>query len=130
MRRDVTRACGIIGVSTQESDANLEIYEGLLMLQHRGQDSAGIVTTDRTRFHEHKGNGLVKDVFDSQDVLGKLTGGCDGMGWSWGDGALSIAYLIGGNGCLIWSSLGALARVRQMNLPAARSIDAVSRQSR
>ncbi|KAL6773676.1 hypothetical protein ACKKBG_A22070 [Auxenochlorella protothecoides x Auxenochlorella symbiontica] len=72
--RDVTRACGIIGVSTQESDANLEIYEGLLMLQHRGQDSAGIVTTDRTRFHEHKGNGLVKDVFDSQDVLGKLTG--------------------------------------------------------
>lgn len=78
--RDVVRRCGIIGVSTQESDANLEIYEGLLMLQHRGQDSAGIVTTDWDRFHEHRGNGLVKDVFTSQAVLDKLPGVCFGGG--------------------------------------------------
>jgi amidophosphoribosyltransferase len=43
-----------------------EIYEGLLMLQHRGQDSAGMVTWDGTNFGEHKDNGLVKDVFDAK----------------------------------------------------------------
>lgn len=41
-----TRMCGIIGVFKHDGNANVEIYEGLLMLQHRGQDSAGMVTTD------------------------------------------------------------------------------------
>jgi len=41
-----TRMCGIIGVFKHDGSANVEIYEGLLMLQHRGQDSAGMVTTD------------------------------------------------------------------------------------
>lgn len=41
-----TRMCGIIGVYKHDGSANVEIYEGLLMLQHRGQDSAGMVTTD------------------------------------------------------------------------------------
>lgn len=68
------RMCGIIGVFKHEGNANVEIYEGLLMLQHRGQDSAGMVTTDWNRFNEHKANGLVKDVFDNQSVLDKLTG--------------------------------------------------------
>jgi hypothetical protein len=40
-------------------DAAAELYEGLLMLQHRGQDSAGMVTTDWEKFVEHKNNGLV-----------------------------------------------------------------------
>ena len=35
--------CGIIGIFKHEGQANVEIYEGLLMLQHRGQDSAGMV---------------------------------------------------------------------------------------
>ena len=43
-----TRMCGIIGVFKHDGNANVEIYEGLLMLQHRGQDSAGMVTTDGT----------------------------------------------------------------------------------
>lgn len=47
-RRDVSRMCGIIGVYKHDGNANVEIYEGLLMLQHRGQDSAGMVTTDGT----------------------------------------------------------------------------------
>ena len=46
------------------------------MLQHRGQDSAGMVTTDWTTFHEHKDNGLVKDVFSSRAILERLTGSC------------------------------------------------------
>ena len=52
----------------------MELYEGLLMLQHRGQDSAGMVTTDWERFAEHKDNGLVRDVFGTQSVMNQLKG--------------------------------------------------------
>ena len=50
------------------------MYEGLLMLQHRGQDSAGMVTTDWSRFIEHKANGLVRDVFAAESVMRQLVG--------------------------------------------------------
>jgi amidophosphoribosyltransferase len=66
--------CGIIGVHKFTGNANVEIYEGLLMLQHRGQDSAGMVTTDGYKFHEYKANGLVKDVFNNQELLNTLDG--------------------------------------------------------
>eukprot|EP00889_Picochlorum_renovo_P007724 jgi/Picre1/34754/NNA_002220.t1 len=62
-----TKMCGIIGVHKHAGNANVEIYEGLLMLQHRGQDSAGMVTTDGYKFHEYKANGLVKDVFNNRN---------------------------------------------------------------
>ena len=55
--------------------ANAELFEGLLMLQHRGQDSAGMVTYDRHRFCEHKDNGLVNDVFGPK-TMKKLRGEC------------------------------------------------------
>lgn len=71
--------CGIIAIFKHMGPANVEIYEGLLMLQHRGQDSAGIVTTDWTRFYEHRDNGLVKDVFQTSNTLERLKGG-SGMG--------------------------------------------------
>lgn len=60
------RACGIIGIVARDRERSVaaELYEGLLMLQHRGQDSAGMVTYDGARFREKKDNGLVKDVFD------------------------------------------------------------------
>ena len=48
--------------------AAAELFEGLLMLQHRGQDSAGMVTYDGARFCEHKANGLVNDVFQPRDM--------------------------------------------------------------
>lgn len=41
---------------------------------HRGQDSAGMVTTDWAKFREYKDNGLVKDVFSKKSVMDKLTG--------------------------------------------------------
>lgn len=43
-RRSVSRKCGIIGIHKASGPASVELYEGLLMLQHRGQDSAGMVT--------------------------------------------------------------------------------------
>ncbi len=57
--------CGIIGILNQQNEVFPELYNGLLMLQHRGQDAAGIVTHDGNFFHERKSNGLVKDVFMS-----------------------------------------------------------------
>ena len=57
--------CGIIGiVGTTEVAAAL--YDGLTVLQHRGQDAAGIATTDGAHLRVHKGNGLVRDVFDNK----------------------------------------------------------------
>ncbi|EIL92874.1 amidophosphoribosyltransferase [Rhodanobacter fulvus Jip2] len=54
--------CGIIGIvgTTQVASA---LYDGLTVLQHRGQDAAGIATVDGSRLRLHKGNGLVRDVF-------------------------------------------------------------------
>ena len=75
-KNSVLRKCGIIGIYKREDSgaAAPEIYEGLLMLQHRGQDSAGIVSTDWTSFHEKKDNGLVKDVFEDKATMAVLTG--------------------------------------------------------
>jgi len=72
--RKVARMCGIIGIVKQNGSVNVEIYEGLLMLQHRGQDSAGMVTTDWNKFREYKANGLVKDVFGSKENMDKMEG--------------------------------------------------------
>ncbi|PID70806.1 amidophosphoribosyltransferase [bacterium DOLZORAL124_38_8] len=70
--------CGIIGIYKPEKNSVLDIYNGLLMLQHRGQDAAGIVTYDGKKFHEQRGSGLVRDVFNNQNVA-KLQGNF-GMG--------------------------------------------------
>jgi len=59
--------CGIIGiVSTQ--DVAPALYDGLTVLQHRGQDAAGIATADGSHMRVHKGNGLVRDVFDAASM--------------------------------------------------------------
>ena len=57
--------CGIIGIVGQSAVAGL-LYDGLTMLQHRGQDAAGIATAHGTRLRVHRGNGLVRDVFDAK----------------------------------------------------------------
>lgn len=66
--------CGIVGIFKHEGPVNVELYEALLMLQHRGQDSAGMVTTDWEKFKEYKENGLVKDVFEDEAVMAKMKG--------------------------------------------------------
>ncbi len=59
--------CGILGLIAQ-TPANQVLYDGLLVLQHRGQDAAGIATIDGNTFHLHKGNGLVRDVFRTRNM--------------------------------------------------------------
>ena len=59
--------CGIIGI-VGKNPVNQLLYDGLLVLQHRGQDAAGIVTTDGNTFYMHKNNGLVKDVFHTRHM--------------------------------------------------------------
>lgn len=61
--------CGIIGIVSQ-SEVNQSLYDGLTVLQHRGQDAAGIMTSDEAgKFYLRKSNGLVKDVFHTRHML-------------------------------------------------------------
>ena len=59
--------CGIVGVVSQ-SPVNQLIYDGLLLLQHRGQDAAGIVTQLDHKFFMHKAKGMVRDVFRTRNM--------------------------------------------------------------
>jgi amidophosphoribosyltransferase len=61
--------CGIIGI-LNKGPVNQALYDGLLVLQHRGQDAAGILTCDDNRIHLRKDNGLVRDVFQERHMLG------------------------------------------------------------
>ena len=54
--------CGIAGI-VAHCAVNLDLYESLTVMQHRGQDAAGITTCEDGRFYTRKGNGLVRDVF-------------------------------------------------------------------
>ncbi len=79
--------CGVIGMLAK-GPVNQAIYDGLTVLQHRGQDAAGILTSDGQRVYLRKDNGLVRDVFQArhmQALKGNLgighvrypTAGCD-----------------------------------------------------
>ncbi|AUN94743.1 amidophosphoribosyltransferase [Pseudazoarcus pumilus] len=59
--------CGIIGV-VAKSPVNQMLYDGLLVLQHRGQDAAGIATSDGSKFFMHKAPGLVRDSFRTRNM--------------------------------------------------------------
>jgi len=59
--------CGIIGVVSR-TPVNQLLYDGLLLLQHRGQDAAGIATANGKTFYMHKGMGLVRDVFRTRNM--------------------------------------------------------------
>ncbi len=59
--------CGILGI-VAKSPVNQVLYDGLLVLQHRGQDAAGIATSEGSVFHMHKGSGLVRDVFRTRNM--------------------------------------------------------------
>src|SRR4030095_5150695 len=59
--------CGIVGVVAHTA-VNQLLYDGLLLLQHRGQDAAGIVTSEGPIFHMYKGPGLVQNVFRTRNM--------------------------------------------------------------
>ena len=69
--------CGIVGVVSQ-APVNQLIYDALLLLQHRGQDAAGIVTQQGNKFFMHKAKGMVRDVFRTRNMRA-LPGNC-GLG--------------------------------------------------
>ncbi len=59
--------CGILGI-VGKGPVNQMLYDGLLLLQHRGQDAAGIATCTGRKFSMHKGSGLVRDVFRTRNM--------------------------------------------------------------
>jgi len=63
--------CGIIGIllANENEFVNQMLFDGLTVLQHRGQDAAGMVTAESRRLHLRKDNGLVKDVFQTHHML-------------------------------------------------------------
>jgi len=65
--------CGIIGL-IENDDVVERLYRGLMCLQHRGQDAAGILTYNKNRFHSKKGLGLIKDVFKTYEDISSLKG--------------------------------------------------------
>ncbi|MGR9073439.1 MAG: amidophosphoribosyltransferase [Gammaproteobacteria bacterium] len=60
--------CGIAGIVSFRN-VNQELYDALTVLQHRGQDAAGIVTDEGGRLHLRKENGLVRDVFQARHMV-------------------------------------------------------------
>lgn len=68
---------GVVGV-VGHGPVNQLIYDSLLLLQHRGQDAAGITTYNQSYFHTHRGSGLVRDVFRTRNMRNLL--GQSGIG--------------------------------------------------
>ncbi|MBE5692371.1 MAG: amidophosphoribosyltransferase [Sutterella sp.] len=64
--------CGVVALLSNEP-VNQRLYDALLLLQHRGQDAAGIATLDGLQFHMHKAMGLVRDIFRTRNMR-DLTG--------------------------------------------------------
>lgn len=69
--------CGILGL-VSHAPVNQLLYDGLLLLQHRGQDAAGIATSTGHNFAMHKGNGMVRDVFRTRNM--RALPGVSGIG--------------------------------------------------
>lgn len=75
MAMDLHEECGVFGViSPERADVADMAYYGLYALQHRGQESCGIVINDDGLFYSYKDMGLVSEVF-SPDALSRLPGG-------------------------------------------------------
>lgn len=60
--------CGVLGILSNDPVAQ-DLYDGLIVLQHRGQDAAGIATYEAGRINMKKGNGLVRDVFHTKNMI-------------------------------------------------------------
>jgi amidophosphoribosyltransferase len=107
--------CGIFGIEGSEDAANLT-YLGLYALQHRGQESAGIVSFDGERLYAHRGMGHVSELFDSRVLAGLL--GCRAIGHTRystaGHSILSNAQPI-----VVNTSMGPLGIVHNGNLTNA-----------
>ena len=100
--------CGVFAIYCNKSmDAAMQTYIGLYALQHRGQESCGIVVNDRGVFSYHKDLGLVSEVF-SHDILSKLPMEI----WRWGMCATVLQEEITGTTASPWRSTIRRARWR------------------
>ncbi len=61
--------CGVVGI-VGRSHVSFDLYDAISMLQHRGQDAAGIVTCEGDRLTLRKENGLIRDVFNQASSTG------------------------------------------------------------
>ena len=66
--------CGLVGIYHKKDQVSTDIYDGLVQVQHRGQDAAGIATWDKSKMYTHKELGLVSEVFKTSDSLINLNG--------------------------------------------------------
>ena len=66
--------CGIVGIYHDNENVWGSIYDGLIQVQHRGQDAVGISTWDKTKMYLHKDTGLVTEVFKTDNSLSQLNG--------------------------------------------------------
>ena len=66
--------CGIVGIYKSSDDVCSEIYDGLIQVQHRGQDAAGISTWDGSKMHLQKELGLVTEAFKQEGSYSHLVG--------------------------------------------------------
>jgi len=66
--------CGIVGIVSKSKEVAKDLYCGLYALQHRGKESAGIVTFDGEKYYSHLGKGEIAVVFRNDDILGRLKG--------------------------------------------------------
>ena len=66
--------CGLVGIYHKKNQVSADIYDGLVQVQHRGQDAAGIATWDKSKMYTHKELGLVSEVFKTSDSLINLNG--------------------------------------------------------
>ena len=112
--------CGVVAIFAHPEAEKLA-YLGLHALQHRGQESAGMVTSDGLNLHQHKAMGLVADIF-TEDVLARM-GGTLAIGHTRystaGDSALLNAQPI-----LVQSNKGAIALAHNGNLVNAQQVRA------
>ena len=110
--------CGVVGVYGHPEAANL-VYLGLYALQHRGQESAGIVASTHSQMHLELGMGLVADIFDPGRLL-KLPGPL-----AIGHNRYSTAgksELVNAQPCMINYAAGSLALAHNGNLVNAKTI--------
>ena len=69
--KNIKEECGVFGIYTPtKRDVASTVYYGLFALQHRGQESCGIVVNDDGVFHSYRDNGLVNDVFTPTAMKG------------------------------------------------------------
>jgi amidophosphoribosyltransferase len=110
--------CGIFGIDGQADAANLT-YLGLYALQHRGQESAGIVSFDGERMHAERGMGQVSDIFGER-VLGRLPGGHAIGHTRYSTAGSSVRF--NAQPIVVKTSMGPLAVVHNGNLVNATEI--------